>query len=265
MVVGDGGFAGAGIDDGHLLAVDGMAADISEDGVFVFGGGAGGDGVVNLGGGLALGELGEQGLHGAVGLGDDDAAGGIFVEAVDDAGALDSVDAGELVSAVMEEGVDEGAVGVAGGGVDDHAVGFVEDDEVFVFVEDVEGEVLGDEGEGDGLGDGDADEVAGVEGLLGLGGAVVDEDVSFFDEGLEARAGVFLELGGEVGVEAGVWAVDFESHGLDVMRGVSSSSRWDRRWERWRRAGSLRWGGSALGAGSRLWVGRVPERCNWKR
>ena len=134
FVVGDGRFAGAGIDDGHLLTVDGVTADVGEDGVFLLGWRAGGDGVVNLGGGFAFGELSEQGLHGAVGLGDDDAAGGVLVEAMDDAGALDAVDAGELAVAVMQQGVDEGAVGVAIGGMDDHAVGFVEDDEVSVFV-----------------------------------------------------------------------------------------------------------------------------------
>ena len=94
----------------------------------------------------------------------------------------------------MKEGIDEGAVGVAGGGVDDHAVGFIENDEVLVFVEDVEGDVLRDEFEGDGFGDGDADEVAGIEGLFGFGGAVVDEDVTVFDEGLQARTGMLCEL-----------------------------------------------------------------------
>ena len=154
FVVGDGGFAGAGVDDGHLLAIDGMAADVGEDGVGVFEGGLGGDGVVDFGGGFAFGKLGEEGLHGAVGFGDDDAAGGVFVETVHDAGTFDAVDAGELVSAMMEEGVDEGAIGIASGGVDDHAVGFVENDEVLVFVEDVERDVLGDELEGNGLGNG---------------------------------------------------------------------------------------------------------------
>ena len=212
FVVGDGGLACARVEDGHLLAIDGVAADVGEDGVLVFGRRAGGDGVVDLGHRFALGELAEQGLHGVVGLGDDDAARGVFVETVHDAGTLDSVDASELAVAVMKEGVDEGAVGIAGGGVDDHAVGFVEDDEVFVFVENVEGKILGNEFEGDGLGDGDADEVAGMEGLLGFGGAVVDEDVAFFDEGLKAGARVFFETRSEEGVEAGVRAVDLDGH-----------------------------------------------------
>lgn len=60
FVVGDGCFACAGVKDGHLLAVDGVSSDVGEDGVFGFSRGTSCDGVVNLGGGLALGELGKE-------------------------------------------------------------------------------------------------------------------------------------------------------------------------------------------------------------
>ncbi len=46
---------------------------------------------------------------------------------------------------VEEEGVDEGAVPVADGGVDDEARGLVEDEEVLVLEEDREGDVLRDQ------------------------------------------------------------------------------------------------------------------------
>ena len=92
----------------------------------------------------------------------------------------------------MKEGVDEGAVGVACGGMDNHAMSFVEDDEVFVFVKDIERDILWNEFEGDGLGDGDTNNVTWVEGLLRLGGAVVDENMAFLDEGLQTRARMFL-------------------------------------------------------------------------
>ena len=62
-----------------------------------------------------------------------------------------------------------------------------------------------------------ADEVARIEGLFGFGGAVVDEDVPVFDEGLQARARVLLQLGGEVSVEAGLRTVDFEGHSVAVF------------------------------------------------
>ena len=41
------------------------------------------------------------------------------------------------------EGVDESAVGIAGGGVDDHPDGLVDDEQVLVLEEDVERNVLG--------------------------------------------------------------------------------------------------------------------------
>jgi hypothetical protein len=52
-------------------------------------------------------------------------------------GAL-AADAGQGVAAMGEQGVDRGALLVAGRGMDDEAGGLVEDDEVGVLVEDVE-------------------------------------------------------------------------------------------------------------------------------
>ncbi len=220
LVVGDGGFAAGWVDDGHFLAVDGVAADVGEDGVFGRGGDAAGDGEVEFFHGFALGELGDEGLVGGVGFGDDEAAGGVFVEAVDDAGAFDAADAGELALAVVEESVDEGAVGVSGAGVDDHAVGFVEDDDVFVFVEDVEGDVLGCVFEGDGFGDDDGDFVAGFDGVAWFGGVAVEGDELLADERLDAGAREFGELGGEKGVEApGCLVVGENFHGLSFVGG----------------------------------------------
>lgn len=126
---------------------------------------------------------------GAVVLGDDDAAGGVFVEPVDDAGASFTAYAGEVV-AVMEEGVDEGAVGIAGGGVYDEAGGFVDDEDVAILVEDFDGDVLGDDFDGGGVGNGEGDEVAWADDGAGLGGFGVEAAVVGLDEVLEAGAGV---------------------------------------------------------------------------
>ena len=134
FVVSDGRFACSGVEHRHLLTIDGVATDVCKDGVFLFGWRACGDGVVDFGSSLALGKLSKQGLHRAVGLGDDDAARGVLIEAMHDAGALDAIDAGELAIAVMEEGVDEGAVRIAVSRVNDHAVRFVDDDEIVIFV-----------------------------------------------------------------------------------------------------------------------------------
>ena len=75
----------------------------------------------------------------------DDEARGVPVDAVDDAGPLLPPDAGEGVPAVVEQGVDQGPVGVARGGMHHQALGLVEDDDVLVLVDHVQGDVLGEE------------------------------------------------------------------------------------------------------------------------
>jgi hypothetical protein len=104
---------------------------------------------------------------------------------------------------MVEEGIDEGAVGIASGGVDDEAGGFVEDEDVFVLEEHVERDVLGDDGDGDDFGDGEGDLVSALEGGAGLGGASVQGDVPVFDQVLEAGAGEIRKTGGKVFVESG--------------------------------------------------------------
>lgn len=120
---------------------------------------------------------------------------------------------------MVEEGVDEGAIRIAGGGVDDDAVGFVDDEEIIVFEEDIEGDVLGDVlGEGiggDGLGDDHGEDVSGFQGIAGFGGEAVAEDVFLPDKNLDAGAGQLRDLGCEVGIDAGLIAIrcEFRRHG----------------------------------------------------
>ena len=200
FVAGEGG--AAFFRDGHFLAVDGMAADGEIDRAGGFGRGAPHEGEVFLLDGVG-GELGDEGSDGLFVLGDDEDAGGVFVEAMDDAGAEFAADAGEI-GAVVEKSVDEGVGGVAGGGVDDEAGGFVEDDEVGVFVEDVEGDVGGEEADGFGGREGAGEGVAGGEGGVGFeGGGAVEGDAAGFDELFPAGAGDGGVGGGEPGVEAG--------------------------------------------------------------
>lgn len=100
-------------------------------------------------------------------LGDDEEAGGVFVDAVDDAGAGDAADAGKGVAAMGEEGVYQRHVGVAGGGVDGEAGGFVDDEEVVVFVDDIEGDSLRFDVGGHYFGDGEGEFLARF--YLGIG------------------------------------------------------------------------------------------------
>ena len=169
---------------------------------------------------------------GAVVFGDEDEAAGVFVEAMDDAGAEIAADVGEF-GEVEEERVDEGAAiaGVVGGassGVNHHAGGLVDDGEVLVFVEDVEGDVLGDGVKGCGLGGAfDLDGFATVEFLFGLGRVAVDADLAGFDEELDTGAANVGKGLGEVEVEAEIGCGGVGGEGADAssLRSSSSSSR----------------------------------------
>ena len=97
-------------------------------------------------------QLRAEGQVGGVVFGGDDEAAGIAVDAVDDAGALFAADAGETVAAVVEQGVDQGAVRVAGGRMDHQARGLVDHDDVVVLVDHVQGDVLGGAGPSRGAG-----------------------------------------------------------------------------------------------------------------
>ena len=66
----------------------------------------------------------------------------VLVDAVDDAGAALAADAGKTLAAVIQQGVDERAVLVAGRGMHHHAARLVHDDEIVVLVHDVERDVL---------------------------------------------------------------------------------------------------------------------------
>lgn len=58
-------------------------------------------------------ELGAEGQMGGIVLGGDDQAAGVPVDAVDDTGPLFAADAGQRIAAVMQQGVDQRAVGMA--------------------------------------------------------------------------------------------------------------------------------------------------------
>ena len=88
-------------------------------------------------------ELIRQGQVGRVIFRRDQQAAGVPVDAVDDAGADHPADPRQAVPAVVKQGVDQGAVGVAGGGVDHQPHGLVDDDDVLVLEDHVQGNVLG--------------------------------------------------------------------------------------------------------------------------
>ena len=68
---------------------------------------------------------------------------GVLVQPVDDAGAQFAADAAQVVK-VVQERVDERAVLIAGGGVNDHAAGLQDDGEVGILIENCERDFLRD-------------------------------------------------------------------------------------------------------------------------
>ena len=98
--------------------------------------------LVGPGQGVVL-ELGGELLVGIVVFRRDDEAGGVPVNAVDDTRPQFPADAGEGVPAVVEQGVDQRAVRVAGGRVDHQALGLVHHDDILILVDDVQRDVLG--------------------------------------------------------------------------------------------------------------------------
>ena len=96
-------------------------------------------------------------------LGDHHHPGRPAVEAMHDAGPQLAADAAQVLD-VVQERVDEGAVGVARGGMDDHAGGLVDDHEVRVVVEDFEWQRLGPRHRRGGRGDHDAYDIAVADG-----------------------------------------------------------------------------------------------------
>ena len=66
----------------------------------------------------------------------DEKAGGVLVDAVDDTGPQDAVDAGQLASPGVEQAVDQGVLPVTRRRVNHQALGLVYDDDVLILVGD---------------------------------------------------------------------------------------------------------------------------------
>ena len=132
--------------------------------------------------------LGEAAMRLVV-LGDDEQAAGVLVEPVDDAGPAHAADAGEALAAMGDEGVDQRAVLMAAGGVDDEAGGLVDDDQMLVLEDDGERDVLADRRGRLGLGHDEAEALADGDLAAGIGDHdPVDADAAFLDHLLEAGA-----------------------------------------------------------------------------
>ena len=135
------GLASGSLGDRHSLAMRGMTGDGGVDLALGDGQFTAEDGVVDFFD-RAPGELLSQGQVRFVVFGSHQAAAGVFVQAVDDAGPGNAADAAEPAGAVMQKGVDEGVFRMARGRVHDQPGGFVDYDQVIILEEDGQGDGL---------------------------------------------------------------------------------------------------------------------------
>ena len=105
-------------------------------------------------GGMRL-ELGGKAVMGTIGFRNDQQARRVLVDPVDDSGTLLSSDTRQGVAAMGQQGVDQCAIGRSGRGMDNHARGLVDDDQVVVLMGDNKGNRLGTSLDWFGIGNGD--------------------------------------------------------------------------------------------------------------
>ena len=126
---------------GHAIAADGIAGDGQLDAAALFGEHALDEGDIGFLDAAFAKRLREEAV-GEIVFRDEENARGFLVNAMNDAGA-EGVATLRKGLAAAEQGVDEGPVGVPCPGVDGHAGGFVDGEEVVVFVENFEGDFFG--------------------------------------------------------------------------------------------------------------------------
>ena len=182
------GAAAVFLGHGHALAIRGMTADGPVDRPGILPKGAVHHGLIDPGE-APVRQLGGELLMGEVILGHDQQARGVFVDPVDDAGALLSADAGETVAAVVQQRVDQGAVGMAGRRMHHHAARFVHNNDVLVLKDDVQGQGLGDQGQIGGRRELDREQIPGAHLVVFLHGRPVQADAAVLQQTLGAAAG----------------------------------------------------------------------------
>src|SRR6266566_4902637 len=194
------GFAGSA-DDGppglrraspgsHADAMARIARNSQIDAAMIFGEFPFDEGQGSLPDCAAAKSFGETGVCGII-LGNEDGARGFFVQAMDDSRAKGIAGARERLTAA-EKRIDECAASMACAGVDRHARGLVDDENVVVFVEHVQRDGLRFSAELRARLRVHCNALAGTETMRALCGLAVDADEATFNELLDAGA---AELG----------------------------------------------------------------------
>jgi hypothetical protein len=159
------------------------------------------NGVINFLHG-AVSELIGQTKMGGIIFGNDKAAAGVFIEAMNNPGPGVASDPTQLACAMVEQSIDEGMFVVACARMHHEARGFVNDDQIRIFMKDVEGNFFGGDFEFFRFGKMNGYEVAGAGRVGGFVFISVYEDVAGIDQLLQSAAGDRGESSTEVNIQA---------------------------------------------------------------
>ena len=129
-------------------------------------------------------------------------AGGVLVDAVDNARAKGTADPRKAAAAVVQYGVDHRAVRIAGCGMHHHALGLVDDQHIAVLVDNVQGDVLGHGVDGLRVGQADLQCLAAGDLVILFHRPAVQQHPLFFCQPLGGGAGQLLHPVGQKLVQA---------------------------------------------------------------
>ena len=216
LVVSDRGAACGRRNDGHLLSIARIASNVGENGF------ARGhrrllrDAEVDFIVGAIRKLLGEVMMRVVI-FRHNQTAGGVFIESMHDAWSLDSADPRKLAFAVVEQGIDQGAIVIAHGGVHDHAWFFIDDDHVVILEKNLQRNFLGDRLRRHSLGDQHRDAITELDGISRLNSLVVAQNEFLADQFLNPRAREIAKTTGQPGIDAfRAWLIDRENHEAQI-------------------------------------------------
>jgi len=150
---------------------------------------------------LATGKLTGEGTVRGVVLGNQQHAAGKSVEAMDDAGAQSTANAGEILEAV-EQRIDQGSGMHSCAGMNDHTGRLVDGHKVGILIERGEGDVFGSSIQGRGCGGLNLDDFAAAESVGWPGAGPVHMHITALDPILDAGAAGFRKASVQPVVQA---------------------------------------------------------------
>ena len=201
FIIRDRGSARGRGDDRHFLSIARIASDVGKDCFARRLGCLLSDAEVDF---LirAVGKLAGEVLVRAIIFRHDETAGSILIQSMDNAGAFHATDPGKLALAVVEQGIDQRAIGISRSGVNDNARLLIQHDEVLVLKQYLQGDILWGGLGRDRFRQGDLDDIAHLHRIARLGGFAIAEDVLFPDQFLDARARQVCQPTGEPCIQA---------------------------------------------------------------